>query len=252
MHPPFGRTGGKSRLVKKLIPLIPTHYESYIEPFVGAGSIFYNTKKVKLEVINDLDIRVYLAHKGIRDEEDINERFRRNITKEEFMENKNKMDSVSSLEIIKHSYMANAKTFNDLKKIGSRKDKKGKLYTPSVFTDFNKYKPRLKDVIIRNEDYKSIIKEFDDENAFFYLDPPYENSNKTVHNSYEDINLDELSYIVKKLKGKFMLSINDSENNRNRFKDFNIIEIETLYTGVGITGNRGGTKKVNELVITNY
>ena len=34
--------GGKSQLVKELIPLLPSKFEAYHEPFLGGGALFFN------------------------------------------------------------------------------------------------------------------------------------------------------------------------------------------------------------------
>ena len=61
--------------------------------------------------------------------------------------------------------------------------------------------------------------------AFFYLDPPYEES-KDYPNAVNPI---DVYNAVKKIKGKFMLSYNDSPLIRNIFKNYNIQSIITKY-----------------------
>ena len=47
--------GGKSRLVKKIVPLIPDDHLCYCEPFCGAAWILFGKQPSKVEVINDMD-----------------------------------------------------------------------------------------------------------------------------------------------------------------------------------------------------
>lgn len=44
--------GGKGNFLKQLLPLIP-YAQGYIEPFGGAGSVFFARKKSDFEVYND-------------------------------------------------------------------------------------------------------------------------------------------------------------------------------------------------------
>ena len=52
----FGRTGGKSKLKDKIRRMMPPH-TTYIEPFVGGGSVFFSAPADpnRKEIINDKD-----------------------------------------------------------------------------------------------------------------------------------------------------------------------------------------------------
>jgi len=62
----FGSPGGKSKILKKILPTIPKH-TSYAEPFTGGGAVFWNKNKVGLNVLNDIDPEIAHAYKFIRD-----------------------------------------------------------------------------------------------------------------------------------------------------------------------------------------
>ncbi len=52
------RQGNKKAIFKKIEKYIPEH-EIYIEPFFGAGSVFFLKKRVKYNFLNDLDNEVF-------------------------------------------------------------------------------------------------------------------------------------------------------------------------------------------------
>src|SRR5579862_8485693 len=54
MRPPITYYGGKQKLAKELLPLIPTH-RLYIEPFMGGGALFFAKEPSAAEIINDLN-----------------------------------------------------------------------------------------------------------------------------------------------------------------------------------------------------
>jgi len=54
MNSPLAYIGGKSRLSKTIIEMIPEH-ETYCEVFAGAAWVFFRKDISKYEVINDLD-----------------------------------------------------------------------------------------------------------------------------------------------------------------------------------------------------
>ena len=51
---PIKWVGGKSKLVDKLIPLIPKH-KCYVEVFSGAGWMLFAKEPSTVEVLNDFD-----------------------------------------------------------------------------------------------------------------------------------------------------------------------------------------------------
>lgn len=108
---------------------------------------------------------------------------------------------------------------------------------------YNEYHYRLKNVIIENTNYINIIKKYDSKYSFFYLDPPYQKSDKLY--KHDTINYEELKNILDNIKGLFMLSINDSKYIRNLFKGY-IIKKFKVYNNLKIKTNR------NELLIMNY
>ena len=187
--------------------------------------------------MNDKDKDIYIVFKGLKSKgEYINKEFNRTkINKEYFNKLKDKTDPVSILEKIKYSF------FN-----------KGKSYSPSIIkrgtiqTDFSKFKDKLKNTTILNKDALEVIKKYDSLKTFFYLDPPYENLKQNDYKNY--IDPQELYNVLKNIKGKFLLSYNDSENIRNIFKEFDKHQIKTKYSRTQYIKERPKT----ELIIKNY
>jgi len=51
---PLAYIGGKRRIARRLLPLIPEH-TTYVEPFAGGAQVFFHKPRSKVEVLNDLD-----------------------------------------------------------------------------------------------------------------------------------------------------------------------------------------------------
>lgn len=237
MKKPFGRIGGKSQIAKYLITLIPKDIKYFIEPFFGGGSVFFEREKDDniIEVINDLDKDIYKMLKGLQNRAKyINDNISREIiTKSDFEKLKNKNDVISLFEKNKTSFLSRGLNYSSSKANGFIK------------TDFTIYKPRLKNVIILNEDYREVINKFNFKDSFFYLDPPYEMAiNNTGYYKEHSVYPEDLLKIVNTIKGRFMLSYNDSPNIRKLFKKYYIHEINTYYAG--------SYQNKIELIITNY
>jgi DNA adenine methylase len=234
MTTPIGRMGGKSKIAKRLINEFPKDYKIYVEPFFGAGNIFFRIpEKAEINIINDLDEDIFTIMKGLQENSKyINDNINReNITKEEFKELLKKKDPISLIEINKKSFFSQGKTYSALKK--------------EIKTDFIKFSDKLKDVIILNKPFEEVIKSYDSKDTFFYLDPPYSESFRDYKHQVKP---QDLFNSLEKIKGKFMLSYDDSPLIRELFKKYNISEIITSYQGTQHIVRR----EKKELVITNF
>lgn len=237
------RIGGKNLLKKTIVnDYFINGYENmtYVEPFIGAGNIYFYKNPSINEVINDLDKDIVELFKGMKkyDGDDISKSINNKYTKEEFniikkSNPKTKYDKfIKKLLLYKLSFFGKGKAF-------------GKSYINSNYKDT--YNKRMKDTIILNEDYNKVINEYDSDNTFFYLDPPYQSSTKLYKHDMVDIN--NIYNILSKIKGKFLMSYNYSPEAIKLFKDYYIYVIKTKYTDV----KKGGqNKEKKELLISNY
>ena len=57
--------GGKRRLAATLVPMIPEHV-CYVEPFAGAGGLFFNKPESKVEVINDINFDLINLYRVVK------------------------------------------------------------------------------------------------------------------------------------------------------------------------------------------
>lgn len=94
--------------------------------------------------------------------------------------------------------------------------------------------------------YQDVIRKYDRPTAFFYLDPPYFNK------PYYKFNLAEADYVelatqLSSIKGKFLLSLNDTPEIRRIFSRFYISTVDLVYTA-----RKNPGKKYTELLISNY
>jgi DNA adenine methylase len=107
---------------------------------------------------------------------------------------------------------------------------------------------RLARVFIENKPYHQVIQRFDKPGTFFYVDPPYwdcENDYGAGLFSREDFG--RLAGLLGAVKGKFILSLNDTPGVRETFANFRIEAVKTRYSV-------SGTKKQEaaEVLITNF
>ena len=240
-RPPFSRQGGKYLLYKTVIANFPKDYQemTYVEPFVGGGSVFFNTEPLKKSVVNDFDELVVETYKALKNNpKELENRVNGTYNEKDFYEIKAMKPTsamgrvVQSLLLQKLSYMGSGSVFRSPTSRAKVIDK-----------DFQFYSDKLKNTTILNEDYKKVIQKYDSPTTLFYCDPPYEESNRTVK-EYKDISMDDFADLLSKIKGKFLVSINNSPRIRKLFSRYNIKKVKTYYS---ISDTH-----VTELLISNY
>ena len=114
---------------------------------------------------------------------------------------------------------------------------------PETIEDAHK---RLQRVQIESFPYEDILRRFDRPSTLFYLDPPYYGRKLSNHN-LEPEDFRTMAGLLAKLRGKFVLSLNDVPEVRAIFKKFHIKGIELAYTAQKVAGRR-----YREVLITNF
>jgi DNA adenine methylase len=247
VSPIIARVGGKTKLRDKIVPLIPTDIQTYVEPFIGGASIFFSKDKyAPNEVINDKDRDITDILKDIQK---VSEAELRTM---DFSSNKEKFERLRdskrentpykrlyrNLYVTKNSFSGNRTTFGDSK----RKNKGQK-----IIKNLDKYKQRLKGVKILNEDYSKVVSKYNKADSFFYLDPPYSKQDPSWGYKF-NLSPEQILDVLKTIKGKFLMSYDDSKENREIFKQFNLYVVPTSYE----LGTQKNPIKINELLISNY
>ncbi len=246
--------GGKSRLRKYIIPLIPQNAERYIEVFGGAAWVMFGKEKIpgQMEVYNDVNgnlVNLYLQIKNncaeLRKELDwlqsreIFHRYRDDIAMETNLSDVQR--AARFWYIIKCSFGANMNSFATAGK---------NLVDPA--DELPLYRDRLKNVIIENRDFEQIIKTYDRTTACFFLDPPYVETEmyyKTRLNCFKMADHNRLRTVLKGVKGRFILTYNDSPFIRKMYAEYNIRGV-SRFNLLSPTGENRAEFK--EVIITNF
>lgn len=90
--------------------------------------------------------------------------------------------------------------------LGKQDNKIGKTLANKRDGFTQEYAVRLKHVQIESEDALKVIKHYDGKDTFFYLDPPYFNSNCGHYKGYTEAHYRELLDTIISMKGMFLLS----------------------------------------------
>ena len=283
-------TGGKSRLIPEIEKRIPkdinVQYDTYVEPFVGGGSVMfhilnnYNFKKIYVNDKNKELINLYLAIKNFPRKMfdkiekldlkyislDVNKKkamyhlIRNYYNRIKLKDEKINLEKANLLMFLMRMcfngvYRVNKKgEFNT--SIGSfltrsfRKISKEEIFTISE---------QLENVNFFSKDF-SELEDLISDKTFFCLDPPYlPETDKQEHIRYtpDGFSIDEqkrLKEFIDKINlkgGKFILSNSDTEDGffYNLYKEYVIdkVKIKRL-----ISGKNEFRKEITELMIKKF
>jgi DNA adenine methylase len=109
---------------------------------------------------------------------------------------------------------------------------------------------RLASVTIETLPYRKIVGRYDRSHTFFYLDPPYYGM-KVYRLNFEPKDFDALAQALARIKGRFLMSLNDHPEVRKLFSGFKIRPVALKYSCMGAKSTGRGTTR-GELLISNY
>ncbi len=219
---PLRWIGGKAKLVKKILPLLPEH-ETYVEVFAGGASLLFAKRPSRVEVINDLNSGIVNFYRVLRDPEKL-EKFHRLISfmpysREEYLNCRdNWMNSEDDVERAVQWFMAVRQCFGGV--FGSGFGISVTSGNHGMATNVAGYlkaiaklpevAERLRRVQIEHRDFRKILKQYDRPKTLFYLDPPYVGMTRKAQKVYEhemtDQDHEELVEIATNMKGKVVIS----------------------------------------------
>ena len=248
---PFGSPGGKGLQASYIVSLIPEH-DVYVEPFAGSAAVFFMKEPSSREVLNDKDRLITSAFrtiKSLRDEDIKKLRRLKSEGSEKYFYKIREREPTGRIQ--KLHWFLYCRHFSVMNK--SPHDKTGFFAIGSLRTKIDllpSVKERLQNVTLRQSDFKKILYEFDSPKTFFFIDPPYsEDVVEAKHLAQGQIDLDELTSALRKLKGKFLLTVWDNSKNRKRFSDHSISTRRVPKQGGGVNP---GVATRSELYVTNY
>jgi len=251
VRPPFGMPAGKNYLASQIIPYISPH-KIYVEPFCGSAAIFFKKSKAEESVLSDKNPEIVFALKYIRDNDP--EHIRKAVDNYDWILTKERWERSLEYNIkdpdkrfcnflysVRGSFSNNRQDF--------RPSLQGKSIKPKLIGLENQHE-MLQGVTILNKDALKVISEYDSPDTFFYIDPPYLESDALPSKErFGEEQWQQLSNLLKKIKGKFILS-----TDKAGLKYFDKFETKTIKRTSYFqkTNQSGKFDTYNEYIIANF
>lgn len=121
----------------------------------------------------------------------------------------------------------------DTKSYGvSRTGGGGSTSRVSVADSLRAFNARMDRVSVENLPYERCLELYDGAETFFFLDPPYLNTDPHIYKGWDEPRMNSLKELLFRLKGKWLLTVDDSTFNRKLFKGCSMIAVRTRNGGV--------------------
>lgn len=205
------RLGNKSRIANKIIEHFPPH-ELYIEPFFGAGGMFFAKSLAKYNIVNDIDDEVYNCFIVLQNHKDELKQLMEGIPYHESLlkhwRNNKETDPIKKaarfLFLSNYSYLG---TMEQMRYTCGNNAK------PMLIKNIDNAYELCKDVLFMNCDFREMFdrvayrhKEKDKARAFIYADPPYLGTNDNYSNSFTEKNTIDLFSVLVESGIRFAIS----------------------------------------------
>jgi DNA adenine methylase len=249
--------GGKKALRELIVSVFPLYYERYIEVFGGGGWVlFHKSPGNDFEVYNDFNGLLTNLYRCVREKPDeliealhfvLNSREDFDIVKNALARDSIESDVIKAAyfyQLIRYSYASGLTSF------GSQPHDMW-----SNFPLIEQAHRRLSKVVIENKDFEKLIRQYDRPVSFFYLDPPYYETEKYYKNigegGFQEKDHIRLRDTLMNIEGKFLLSYNDCDFIRELYNAPNI-QIESFSRINNIKQRYDNGAQFQEILIANY
>lgn len=256
LRPPISYYGGKQTLVPTILPLIPDHVK-YVEPFLGGGAVYWSKAPSRVEVINDLDGFVSNFYEVLKSDFS-----GLKALVEQTVFGRESHDRASAVRQNQPFFspaqrawaffvLANSSIYaqldNTCKMPGDDVSTVRSFYNKVKRFD-QTYSDRLENTFVEQRDALYVIRKNDADNSFFFIDPPYFNSDCGHYSGYDEAEFERLLLLLTVLKGKFLLTCYPSELLDKYLHEFNW---KAIRKELQLVAGSKGKRKI-EVLVMNY
>ena len=253
-------SGGKSDEIKYFENYIPNDIDTYLEPFVGGGSVYFYLKPQKA-VISDIHPELINFYKVLSKDNNLQHIYN-------FMEEND--NDEKTYYYVRDQYpintdLDNAKRFYYLRKTCFRGmlryNSQGKFnipygkYKTINYNDMNngEYQKLLSRTEIYNKDFEYIFSNYNDEKNFMFLDPPYDSEFKDYgYCNFGRKEQEKLANFFKTTKIRCLMIIGKTDYISNLYRDYIVDEYDKKYKFKIHSGRVGEEINTKHLIIKNY
>lgn len=245
--------GGKTRLLKQIVPHIPAN-SGYVEVFAGGCAVLLAKARSKLEVVNDIHSDIVTLYRVAKHHPDA-------LAAELLLMPGSRQYLLDCIALLKTgaltdlqraamflhanktSFCANGESFAVAKNPGS-----SAFASRSALIDrIGQFSLRMSQVAIEHMDYRRLLKTYDHPGNLFFLDPPYLNADIKNYRGWTEIEMGQFHAAVTALAGRWIVTVDSSAFNQSLWRGHDI-HLVLSRNGVGNQGISPG-RTFGEMII---
>jgi DNA adenine methylase len=259
VNSPFRWVGGKSRLRKQIIGLLPPH-TCYVEPFAGAAWVLLGKPRSPVEVLNDIDQEVTTFFQVVKESpEALIESFEWELVSRAEFERLADLDPRQLTDVQRAHrfyYLIMAGWGGELNyprfQTSITDGGHGNRLIGALKTLRQRLGPvhdRLRTVIIECLDWRECIDRYDRDGVVMYVDPPYpQNGCNYRHNMRSWDHHRELADRLRNTQCRWIYSSYDTPEIHDLFPECQVIPVQSA-SGMVTEKNGSGRVMNNEVLV---
>jgi DNA adenine methylase len=248
-RPVISWPGGKTRMLKHLLPLIPEHL-LYAEPFGGGLAMFLAKPPSDVEIVNDINgelVSFYRCAKyhleALLDELDLVMNSRQEF--EDYLA----QPGLTEIQRAARWFIRNRVSFGGMGitfGVARSHPMSSRAQRLVAIRALNR---RFDKVTIEHLSWERMLDLYDCEQGFFFLDPPYLDSGGAAYKGWSEHELQRFGLRVQAMRAKWLLTFQDCPQVREIFAGYKLKAI-ARQNGIGNNGRRRSGRIYREVIIT--
>lgn len=242
--------GGKTRMLKYILPLIPEHV-TYCEPFFGGGAVFFARNPSHNEVINDVngDLVAFMRNAKkhldpLLDEMDLVMNSRQEF--EDYLA----QPGLTEIERAARWFIRHRLSFGGMGKTFAVSRTHSLPSRSQRLLAIRSMSHRLDRTTIEHRDWSRVLELYDSPDTFFFMDPPYIDAGGAAYAGWSEHEIVRFAQAVQALQGKWMVTFQDCPQIRAAFAGCPLEAVDRA-NGIGATKSGQTGKRYHEVIITN-
>lgn len=223
--------GGKSRLLKAILPRIEPHH-CFVEAFAGGLAVMAAKPPSRVEVVNDINSDLVSLYRCVQYHlPALIDEIKWVPSSRQVLKDYLAQPGLTEIQRAARFLLRNRMSFGGggtsygVSKLGGG----GAATSRQGLVDIlERFRARFDRVSVENLPYQRLMTIYDAPTTFWFLDPPYLNAEIDCYAGWNEAQMTEFAALVADLQGNWLVTVDDSPLNRHLFARHKLTAVKTL------------------------